>query len=198
MAVEAFPLHWPAGFPRSLFRKDSRFKSPSLACARDGLLEELRRMRASEIVLSTNVPLRNDGLPIADYKRRIIIDTGVAVYFRLKGQRRSLACDRWDRVEDNMHALKLTIEAMRGLERWGASDMLDRVFTGFAQIEAPPATDLWAALDVRPGCPTDELKRAFRQFALKHHPDGSQPDSNLFVTVKGEYDTELGRRTAVH
>ncbi len=35
---------------------------------------------------------------------------------------------------DNIQAIRKTIEAMRGLERWGVSDMLQRTFSGFKAL----------------------------------------------------------------
>lgn len=43
----------------------------------------------------------------------------------------ALACDLFREVRLNMHAIGLTIEAMRQIERCGASSMLERAFRGF-------------------------------------------------------------------
>ena len=45
--TEAYPLHWPAGWPRTAHREASRFEP-----------RELDRLGATGMVLSTNVPLR--------------------------------------------------------------------------------------------------------------------------------------------
>lgn len=42
-----------------------------------------------------------------------------------------LACDLFREVRLNMHAIGLTVEAMRQIERCGASSMLERAFRGF-------------------------------------------------------------------
>jgi len=42
-----------------------------------------------------------------------------------------LACDLFTEVRLNMHAIGLTIQAMRQIERCGASSMLERAFRGF-------------------------------------------------------------------
>lgn len=42
-----------------------------------------------------------------------------------------LACDLFNEVRLNMHAIALTVEAMRQIERCGASSMLERAFRGF-------------------------------------------------------------------
>jgi len=48
-----------------------------------------------------------------------------------------LACDLFTEVRLNMHAIGLTIEAMRQIHRCGASNMLERAFRGF--VAALPA-----------------------------------------------------------
>jgi DnaJ-domain-containing protein 1 len=135
-------------------------------------MNELRLLGAKNVILSTNIPLRNDGLPYARYKTPD--DPGVAVYFQLKGQLQVFACDRWKRVEDNMQAIRKTIEAIRGLERWGSSEMLNRIFKGF---EALPETagesvgSWWAVLGVDPDWPLEQIEAAYKQAAKIHHPD---------------------------
>ena len=42
---------------------------------------------------------------------------GVAVYFTWDGEQRSMACDRWHKIESNMRALAKSINALRGLDR---------------------------------------------------------------------------------
>lgn len=99
-------------------------------------------------------------------------DAGVAVYFDLKGTGKVFACDRWDKVRDNVRALSLTIDAMRGLERWGASDLIERAFTGFDALPPPPPPpSCWQVLDLPPTATRDEIERAYRAKAKSAHPD---------------------------
>jgi hypothetical protein len=140
--AERFPLQWPAAYPRTNNRERcSRFKARSFLEAVKGIYHELELLGAQDVIVSTSMPLRRDGMPYSDPPRNL--DPGVAVYFKLKGSPRSMACDKWDRIEHNAHALSLTIEAMRGLDRWGASQMLDRVFQGFTALPAPAGHKEW-------------------------------------------------------
>lgn len=43
----------------------------------------------------------------------------------------SLACDKFDAVRLNFHAIGLTIESLRQIDRCGATTMLERAFRGF-------------------------------------------------------------------
>jgi hypothetical protein len=145
-----YPLCWPAGRPRTAdhrrarakFHSQRREQSPyggplirregvSLATARDDLLAELTR---PAVILSTNLKLRQDGLPLAGQAQPT--DPGVAVYFKYKNRDVCFACDRWSKIEDNLQAVRHTIEAFRGIRRWGTGDMVDAAFTGFAQLPA--------------------------------------------------------------
>lgn len=169
MVVEAFPLQWPAGWQRvpAHRREGGAFKT-NFAKARDELLAEIARMGGRLPVLSSNMSLRRDGLPYAQQQR--IEDPGIAVYFSYKGSQMCFACDRYATVEANTQAIRKTIEALRGIERWGASDMMERAFTGFAQLAAP-APDTWRnLLD-----PTDP-EGSYRRLRSLHHPDrGGNP-----------------------
>jgi hypothetical protein len=179
--VDAWPLHWPDGWPRTKVPQKSRFEV-SFTEARDGLMEEIKRLGGRLPVLSTNVELRGDGLPYAN--QRAPKDRGVAVYFQYKQQQRVFACDRWDSVKDNMRALQKTIEAIRGIERWGASDMLDRAFSGFVALPAPShgSNRHWrAVLDIEDMDPIYEVNihDAYRRLARSVHPDRGGSDEAM-------------------
>lgn len=170
--TQAFPLHWPEGWPRTKTQQSSRF-DVSFASARDGLLDQLRMLGARYPVISTDIELRRDGLPYASQPEPK--DRGVSVYFEWKGKQHVLACDRWDKIKDNMRALEKTVEAMRGIERWGASSMMERAFSAF--IALPPSGERkrsWREVfgfgpNSRPD--REGLELQYRTLAKKRHPD---------------------------
>lgn len=203
---EAFPLSWPDGWVRTRanHRRGNNNWKKTFGVYRDELISEIERLKATSLVLSTNVPLTIRGLPREGYNPP---DPGVAVYFGRRQRedrtwfdvlqihnvpevaptepadrqrvlalidqqfrtlskkyhpdkggdlplfqalvrardvgkdfynvvRRSdheyvLACDLFYEVRLNMHAIGLTVEAMRQIERCGASSMLERAFRGF-------------------------------------------------------------------
>lgn len=133
---DAFPLQWPMGRTRTppTHRIWGPFKGTPGA-VRDNMLEEVKRMGGRNVIVSTNIPVRRDGLPFANAREPD--DPGVAVYFHRGKDRVCFACDQYDRVWKNMRAIAKTIEAMRGIERWGSKEMLDRAFTGFAALPPP-------------------------------------------------------------
>lgn len=131
MTRPMFPLQWPEGWARCATPKRSRF-SATLFAALTQLRAELDRLGASHVTITSNLPVNSRGNPYGHAE-----DPGIAVWFVLNGQERVFACDRWDDAGHNMHALALTIDAMRGLERWGAGDVVTRAFAGFAALPAP-------------------------------------------------------------
>lgn len=191
--AESHPLHWPAGWPRAKLRKSAPFKM-GLANARDHLMNELRLMGARYIVLSSNLALRLDGLPYAKQER--ITDPGISVYFQWHGKQMTFACDRWDRVEDNIRAVGKTIEALRGIERWGASDMMERAFSAFEALPAPDgatAASCWDILDIPPRSSSAAIERAYRARAKTAHPDagGSREEWDQLVEAVSTAHREL-------
>lgn len=58
-------------------------------------------------------------------------DPGVAVWFWHDDALRALACDRWASIAENLHAIALTIEALRSLDRWGVADATANAMDGF-------------------------------------------------------------------
>ena len=137
MSVESFPLYWPVAWPRTKNRTRSQFTT-NFEKSRKGLFRELDLLGAESVVLSTDIPLRNDGFPYANC--RMPEDPGVAIYFLYKKKSMVFACDQYERIHENIQAVKKTIEALRGIERWGASDMLERAFQGFTALPAPDDT----------------------------------------------------------
>lgn len=171
--IQAFPLCWPPGYPRVLARKKSKFAGPAFYSAVKNILLEIKRLGGKDPIVSTNVPLRSDGMPFADYQRRLIVDPGVAVYFQLKDRPVVLACDKWLRLEDNVHAVAKSIDAMRGLDRWGVSDILERAFQGFLALPAPTAEKHWSDVLMVTGHPDDDeyVEASYRALAKRAHPD---------------------------
>lgn len=147
MLREPFPLQWPESWART--PQDERRKSKfghrgsgqvSLSGALYFLREELSRLGAANAVITSDLPTRNDGLPYADGRAT---DPGIAVWFMLPDDRgqmqeRVFACDKWRTPAENMQAIALSIEAMRGLDRWGAGDVVARAFAGFNAL--PPGS----------------------------------------------------------
>lgn len=191
--VEAYPLHWPAGWPRTKYRERARFRT-HFVIARDELFREIQRLGARAPILSSNLALRRDGLPYAVKAQPD--DPGVALYFQYKKRPMCFACDRWDRVQDNVQALCLTIGAIRGIERWSASDMLDRAFTGFEALPAPGQKQHWrAVLGFTTGeTVTKELvDRRAKELASINHPDhgGDATTFAAVMTARNEARKEL-------
>jgi hypothetical protein len=159
MRPEAYPLAWPETWARTPGgrRKRASFGDFTFARNRDEVLRELRLLKASGVVLSTNLPLRQDGLPYASGPtREARDDPGVAVHFRWRGKPYVIACDTYTRVEDNARAIAKTIEAMRAIERHGASQLLERAVSGFTALPGagesahapPPPKPWWEALGI--------------------------------------------------
>src|SRR6185369_17936789 len=95
-------------------------------------------------------------------------------YFVLKSEPHALACDRWDRVADNLRAIALHIAAIRGMDRWGVGS-LAQAFAGYGmkQLAEVGARKPWwelLGLKEKPGSPAIVQQR-FRELALQHHPD---------------------------
>lgn len=179
--VDSFPLRWPLSWKRTGLgaRKPALFKT-SFGAARDGLLGELRMLGAREVVISSNIPMRLDGLPYANYNTPA--DSGVAVYFVLNGRHQCIPCDKWVKVVDNLQAINLTVAALRGLERWGAKEMMDAAFSGFIALEDKSHVDYFK------GCLGPEaVKARYSELVKKLHPDlGGNPDE--FMEMKKQYD----------
>jgi DnaJ domain len=184
--VTRYPLAWPIGWKRTepgrrvrapfstkrRSQTDSwpRSEALSMSDGIDRLTSELRRLSAGAVVISTNVPIRNDGLPYAT--ARMPDDPGVAVYFKLQGKDRCLACDRYTRLPDNMAAIAGHIESLRTIERYGVGT-LDQAFAGYTALPSPVAhaIDWRDVLRLKPDATLADVDDAYRALARQYHPD---------------------------
>lgn len=175
--MEAYPLHWPPGQPRRSHMAQARFEV-SQARAMSDLLEEIARLGGRYPVISSNVEVRRDGLPYSN--RRAPADPAVAVYFYRNGKQMVFACDRWNKVSDNIRAIGKTIEALRGIERWGASEMMERAFSAFEALPGPDREPKWFdVLGVDRTASRQEINTAYRRLAKKAHPDAGGSDGEM-------------------
>ena len=192
---QAYPLAWPTGWKRTegYQRKPAPFKSygseVTIFVARTRLADQLDLLRANNVVLSTNVELRADGQPRSD--RRAPMDPGVAVYFDLKRRPTVLACDKWDRVADNIVALAKHIEAMRGMDRWGVGT-LEQAFTGYQALPAPDPW--WKVLGLSgPNVTRSDIIIAYRKSSQAAHPDRPGGSHDKMAAVNAARDAGLAR-----
>lgn len=171
--MESYPLCWPEGYPRSRIPLRSKFESNrksglTIYRARVQLENEIKLLRGDAVIISTNMRTRLDGEICSNAKEPD--DSGVAVYFKIKGRPVVLCCDKWRSVKENLRAITLTISAMRGMDRWGVSQMLDRIFTGFIALPEPDPP-WWAVLGISSDASRDEIKKAYRETMMINHPD---------------------------
>lgn len=191
--VTRYPLQWPVGWKRTApaARQRARFataryaadsnmygsrRSLTVADSLARLAHELALLGATNEAVSTNVQVRLDGLPRSGQGEPA--DPGAAVYFTLKGKPRCLACDRWNRVADNLAAIAAHIEAIRAVDRYGVGTM-DQAFAGYAQLRAGP-TDWRSVLGLGHYSVTmDDVDAAFKRLARTAHPDAGGTDADM-------------------
>lgn len=177
--TEAYPLQWPVGKARTKYPTRSRFDTTQ-NIAQTALWSELSALGAKNVVISTNIKLRQDGLPYAS--QREPDDKGVAVYFDYKGNKVCFACDRWDRIRDNMQAIRHTINALRGISRWGTGDMVEAAFTGFTALPEPMTTERpwWDVLGFKHGdIDLYDAEQNYKELAKTAHPDNGGSCSEM-------------------
>lgn len=201
MSINAYPLQWPLGWKRSAGRKSANFtrykKELSIYDGVERVLGELDRMGygRNDVVISTDVETRLDGLPRSD--RAAPADPGVAVYWRTKkGDNKVMAIDHYDRVADNLAAVAATLEAMRAIERHGGAMILERAFTGFTALPAPTSTrNWWDVLQVpRDSSTREECKAAYRRLASLRHPDKVGGSHELMAELNAAQEAALQER----
>jgi len=183
---DSYPLRWPSGWKRSKSRKKSRYGS-TFGETRDALMKSLRLLGARYPVISCNIPTRRDGLPYSAYNEPN--DPGIAVYFIMGDQQRVIACDRWVRVKDNLRAVFLACEALRQLERTGASEILERAFLGFVELSSGEQTKTcWEVLGILTTNDQAAISTAYRALAKLAHPDVGGSEERMKILNRAYED----------
>ena len=191
---QRYPLAWPMNWKRTpaterrraSFRKtakttreivavtgqrslvtDRKEQPLSIAAAIDRLEAECRRLRAEGEILSSNVPVSMKGVAYSSVRGPN--DPGVAVYLTLDRKEIVFACDKWDRVADNIAAIAQHIDALRRIERYGVGK-IEQAFAGYLAL--PPAADDWRdVLGVGEYATLEQVDAAFLERAKTAHPD---------------------------
>jgi hypothetical protein len=192
MSEHAFPLQWPLGWKRSQWRTWSKFGDRSIDKAVTILLAELRRLGAVNPVISANLALRRDGYPSSSQPRPA--DPGIAVYFTLGKRRVVLACDKWERPQENIYAIAKHVEALRDQDRWGVGS-IEQAFAGYMALEERTGPSCWEVLEVSPDATEQQILDAYRRKAREAHPDAGG-SSEAFVQVTQAKDIALATRRA--
>lgn len=190
----SYPLAWPPGWPRkpNPYRPRAQFDA-SLGRAVQDLTHEFRLLGATDVIVSTNVRPRLDGLPSGDAANPS--DPGAAVYFRIKGQPRAMACDKWNRLADNVRALAKHIEAIRGQVRWGVGS-IEQAFGGYLALTAMEATKpWWEILAISPDAPWPEIEAKREALLHRHHPDKGG-NANQAAEINAAFDQARRERRA--
>ena len=185
--IDAFPLDWPDGWPRTpAHQRKAAPYQVTFARARDELLNELRVGGCRNVIISSNLALRRDGMPYADCREPG--DPGIAVYWDdRKGNPKVIANDCWRTVRENLRAVGLAYASLRQIERTGSTALLDRAFSGFARL---PAGDgirkWWEVLGVDPDASKDTILATYRELATVHHPDRGG-DATVMARINQAY-----------
>ena len=204
----AWPMNWKRTMPRDRKRADFRHtkkgqreivsvtgqrslvtdrKSVALtiASAIERLDGEVRRLGADDnMILSTNVPVGLKGMPYS--VKGEPTDPGVALYITLDRKALVFACDKWDRVPDNIAAIAQHIDALRRIERYGVG-RLDQAFVGYAAL--PPSAEDWRiVLGVGEYATINQVDAAFLEKMKAAHPDaGGTHDEAAKLTAARDF-----------
>jgi hypothetical protein len=182
-----YPLKWLPQQTRTKYPQKARFSQSHSPSSSGGMLiDELRRMGAKNCVISSNMQTKERG--VGFYANQKVSDPGVVVYFQLKNKSKAIACDKWNKPEHNLWALYLTITAIRGLERWGGSELLDGLFDGFKALPSPDDVTVNSRRYFSGIESEDDMKTKYIELVKKLHPDAGG-NINEFQEMKREYES---------
>lgn len=180
------PLCWPNNVARTAphLRSHPKFGAKSITDSTNFVLEEVNRLNAHrhnyqdpDVIISTNCVLNRRALPYGGQAQPA--DTGVAVYFQLHFKRNGkafnrhvvLTCDKWNRVEWNLYAIGMDIEAQRARARWGCTN-IEQAFQGYVAIpEKCGGSAWWLVLGVSSAATRDDIEHSYRKLSKTAHPD---------------------------
>lgn len=206
MSTSAYPLHWPDGWRRARLQDRVRanfnsrqdtgasYRTKRKLTINEGttrVLDALRKMGIGDynVIVSTNMPVRGDGLPYSN--RREPEDCGAAVYWRESNRQayQCIAIDKYDRLADNLAAIAGTLDSLRAIERWGGASILERATAGLKELpsSASGALAWWVVLQVDHNARPDDVRAAYQRARKEAHPDHGG-DVARFQAVQRAWD----------
>lgn len=185
-----------------LENRSSQFRV-SYAKALDSLEYELRRLEARDVIIEAGYlpsQIRNDGWPLSKANP---VHPGVVLYFTTKAGNLCFPCGTYSHLTCNLRAIALTLEALRAVDRYGATAEHQQ-YRGFAELPAPESMTVEAAAQFIGGhaatdprlivMNVDSFRDAYRTAASKLHPDrtGQADDFVKLQNAKAVLDQHHG------
>lgn len=172
--TQAWPLHWPMGFPREKSPRRSQFRT-SLDTAVANVNRSLRAFAKDSGRDIVNFAVSSNVTMMSQEPK----DAGVAAYFRWDNIDCCIAVDRYLTPAENLQAIVHVIEAERTKLRHGGLNIVRAGFRGFAALPPPKGPDgqlappwrtvLFSNPDVIVDLAAVEAKH--RELVKEHHPD---------------------------
>lgn len=168
----------------------------------DLLERELRAVGAKQITIEaffTPPQIRNDGWPRADARPS---QPGVVLHFQTRRGPMIFPSDKFNSWEDNLRAIGLTLEALRAVERHGAT-FDGQQYTGWAALPKSKGDDElrlaasvllkaaeWAERTIK----KESFDRIWKAAVMKAHPDqgGSNERFNEVIAARDLIREKMG------
>jgi hypothetical protein len=151
----------------------------------DRLEYELGKLQARDTIIQvdnlTINDIRNDGWPRGGWQPRGG-NQGVVVSFDSPKGAMSFPCDRYSEWRHNLHAIALSLEALRAVDRHGVT-MGNEQYRGWARLEAPNGNgkmdresalrfiEALAGAPFGPAVTREIIADVCRALKIRHHPD---------------------------
>lgn len=172
--------------------RQAHFKTPYNKTL-DKLEYEIEKLDGREIRIEAGYridQIRNDGWPRGGVTPA---HPGVVLYFESRDGALCFPCGTYSRMEDNLHAIALTLENLRAVDRYGVT-LRHQQYIGFAALPAPQTSGTLeqaaALLAEIAGVPARDMiqsreayRGAYRVVAARLHPD-SGGDRNVWQTFQ--------------
>lgn len=177
-------LIWPdTAPPVSQSPKPSAFDSTrSLYAAlngKEGLLDELRKSKATNIIITADWNLsKRDETPLTDGR----VPSPMSVFYKIGGVDLAHAMCEYNSIESNVWAAARTIEKLRDIRRYGGDAIARQAESGFAALP-PPEKSWWEILGVSRDMELDEIEALYKLRRNKVHPDRPGGDNEKFIEL---------------
>ena len=194
----------------ALLNKSAQFKT-RYDRTLDKLEYEIRHLKGRDICVEAGYTLDqigNDGWPRGGVRPS---HPGVVLYFNSPAGAMCFPCGTYNRIEDNIHAIALTLECLRAVDRYGVTVASEqyRGFTalpaGSPEMSVEEAAILVASYAVVPKDylidSADAYRNAYRKASLSLHPDqgGDQEEWITFqkaaLVLQKHHTAAAGGRT---
>lgn len=156
----------------------------------DGLLDQLRKSKATDIVITADWSLSRAGQPLSDRDT----PSPFSVFYTIDGMQIGHGLCEFPSIAENIWAAAKTVQKLREIKRYGGDAMARQAQTAFECLP-PPDKTWWEILMIPRELDIEAIRAVARARKIAAHPDKHNQNHDLInEVIKALEDAETEKK----